>query len=276
VLTVWEFFTDEKKNPKLLVRFRESSLGIISVACVNVTGETPDVRIFASSLDGYIRVYSFTQGRLIGRIKRTGTAINWQLGCHGNLICTGTNSGEPVLYSYTPGEDAKQTVKFIASQDKFILATAFSPDGSQIAVGYAGKNPLITIYDAKSGEKIKDLKGPSDAIRKLAFDHTGKHLFAASQDLRVHLFEIEEGKIVYELSGHRGWVTSVSVSADNQRVASVSTDGRLKIWDVKTKQNLVTFPHDGPVWDCAYSPSGKYVATCCEDGQLYVYSITAR
>jgi len=273
-LSIWEFFAGGE--PKCIAEHRESSLGVISITAVETAD---DVYIVASGLDGYIRVYSYKEGILLNTIF-AGTC--WQVTCHGDNIATGNEAGEVLTYnltaSHTKQKDgtSEPVQKFDGACKNFILAAQYSPDGQTLAVGYAkGKDkqhPYVCIYDAETGEERKQIQGCCDSIRHLHW--VGKYLFAASQDLRVHIMDVEEGKTVYQMSGHRGWVTSVSVSPDQQRVASVSTDGRLKIWDISKGECTTTCQnHEGPVWDCAYSPTGRHLATVAEDGFIYCYSI---
>jgi len=273
-LSVWEFYSTS--DTKLLLKFKDARLGVISVDCAQ---KDSDILILSSSLDGYIRVYSFQQGSLLHSIC-CGGANCWQISCFGDTVATGTNAGETVIHSLLPPIEGMEVEprKFSPTHNSFILSTQFSPDGKQIAVGYSkgkdGKHPTVCIYDSESGELNAEIHGPCDSIRDLNWGGTSKYLFVASNDLRVHIIDVEQSKVVYIMSGHRGWVTSVSVSPDQQSVASVSTDGRLKIWDISTGQARVTCQnHEGPVWDCAYSPTGRHLATCGEDGHIYCYMI---
>jgi len=273
-LSIWEFFADN--NPKCLAEHRESSLGIVSISAIE---KGDDIHILASCLDGHIRVYSYQESRLLNDIF-VGTC--WQITCSGDNVATGNQAGEVMIYNVTSKhpkrkDGTSEPVKqFDGECNNFILSAQYSPNGETLAVGYAkGKDkahPYVCIYDAETGEQRKIIQGCCDSIRHLHW--VGKYLFAASQDLRVHIMDVEEGKTCYQMSGHRGWVTSVSVSPDQQRVASVSTDGRLKIWEISKGECTTTCQnHEGPVWDCAYSPTGRHLATVAEDGFIYCYSI---
>lgn len=273
-LSVWEFLPAGEAN--LLQKFKEARLGVVSV---DYAQNESDILILSSSLDGYIRIYSFQRGCLLHSIC-CGSANCWQISCYGNQVATGTNTGETVIYNMLPSSEGMEVEprKFPPVHDCFTLATQFSPDGKQLAIGYSkgkdGSHPTVCIYDTATGNLKSEISGPCDSIRDLNWGGTSKYLFVASNDLRVHIVDVEESKVVYIMSGHRGWVTSVSVSPDQQSVASVSTDGRLKIWDISTGQTSVTCQnHEGPVWSCKYSPTGRHLATCGEDGYIYCYTI---
>lgn len=264
---IWEFFPNAE--PKCLAEHRETSLGIVSITAVE---KGDDIHLLASALDGYIRVYSFQENKLLNTIF-AGTC--WQITCFGDNVATGNESGNVLVYNMT-SQHSKQkngtsmpVKKFEGKSKNFILSAQYSPNGDTLAVG---NGDCVCIYDTESGDLRKVIEGCCGRIRHLHW--VGKYLFAASQDLRVHIMDVEEGKTVYQMSGHRGWVTSVSVSPDQQRVASVSTDSRLKIWDISKGECTTTSQnHEGPVWDCAYSPTGRHLATVGEDGHIYCYAI---
>jgi len=275
-LCVWEFFDEEEEqDSQLLHKWRDNTLQIVSI---DIAQREADVLILSSSLDGNIRVYSFVQGTLVNRIS-CGSCQCWQISVFGNMVATGTNTGVPVIHEIVPStEEPREPIRLEAGQKGFALSTQFSKDGTKLAVGYAkengGRQPNICVYDVESETKILDITGPCDSIRQIQWGATSEYMFVASQDLRVHFVVVKEGRIKYQFSGHRGWVSAVTISPDQQRIASASTDGRLKVWEITTGQPVVTCQnHEGAVWDCSYSPTGEYLATCGEDGWLYCYRI---
>jgi hypothetical protein len=68
------------------------------------------------------------------------------------------------------------------------------------------------------------------------------------------------------LSGHRDAINSVSFSPDGQTLATASWDSRVKLWDVKTGKELLTFfGHTKAVRSVSFSPDSKILATASDE-----------
>ena len=65
------------------------------------------------------------------------------------------------------------------------------------------------------------------------------------------------------LKGHADWILSMAFSPDGATLASVSSDGPVKLWDVKTRRNIATLSEGGALnffVSVAFSPDGATLA----------------
>ena len=68
------------------------------------------------------------------------------------------------------------------------------------------------------------------------------------------------------LTGHKGWVRSLTVSPDGKVLVSASDDQTIKFWDLSTGRNFRTLKgHTGGVRCVAFSPDGKRLASASWD-----------
>ena len=68
------------------------------------------------------------------------------------------------------------------------------------------------------------------------------------------------------MTGHSAAVYATSLSPDSKFALSCSGDSSVRLWDVTSGDNVVTYKgHNFPVWDVCFSPLGHYFATASHD-----------
>lgn len=73
---------------------------------------------------------------------------------------------------------------------------------------------------------------------------------------------------------HEDWVNAISWSKSDNRIASASRDGVIKVWDAFTGKNLVTYrEHRSGVNDVAWSFKDKYIASAGQDKTVKVHEV---
>lgn len=77
------------------------------------------------------------------------------------------------------------------------LSLALSPDGRTLAVGYAPYD--IILWDARTGERLKLLKGHSNWVVSLAFSADSQRLVSGAGDSTVRVWDVPSGKEIGRL-----------------------------------------------------------------------------
>jgi WD40 repeat protein len=95
----------------------------------------------------------------------------------------------------------------------------------------------------------------------VAFGPDGQ-LAAVSADFTIEIRQIEEtgsGRKICTLPGHDWTIREVVFSPDARfsRLASVSADGTMRIWDVTAGRKLIEFPRADDVYAVAFSREGR-------------------
>ena len=80
---------------------------------------------------------------------------------------------------------------------------------------------------------------------------------------------LSSGCELRSLVGHTSLVAQIVLFDHGQRLASVSDDQTLKIWDLGTGVCLATFYADGPLSTCAVAPDGQKFVTGGESGKVF-------
>jgi general transcriptional corepressor TUP1 len=117
-----------------------------------------------------------------------------------------------------------------------VCCVKFSKDGKKLATG---SNKAAQIFDVETGKKLMGLpemdvsSNKEDSyVRSVCFSPDGNFLVSGAEDKTVKVWDIEEKKLKYSLTGHDLDIYSLDYSCDNKTVVSGSGDGKAKIWNV--------------------------------------------
>jgi hypothetical protein len=92
-----------------------------------------------------------------------------------------------------------------------------------------------------------------------AFGPDGKSALTGCQDNTVRLWDVETGRCLQVLEGHRNCVFSVAWSVDHLKALSGSGDNTVRLWDMDSGCCLrVLGGHTGHVMSVAFSADGHY------------------
>jgi WD40 repeat protein len=166
------------------------------------------------------------------------------------------------------------------------LGAAFSPDARYLATpGAAGR---VKLWDAAGLQLVRILKSRASDVWTVAFSPDGRRLAAGSavwdqgkRSGEVSVWDPENGQFIQTLLGHTDLVFGVAFSPDGTRLASGSRDGRVKVWDAGTGQEVHTFTHvpraetnkNTAVHQVAFSPDGRVLASAGDDYTVKLWDV---
>jgi WD40 repeat protein len=79
-------------------------------------------------------------------------------------------------------------------------------------------------------------------------------------------------KLRHTLRGHEGWINRIAWSPDGRKLASVSNDRTVRIWDAGTGEALQSFKADRRVLSVAWSPDSKQLAAGGADARIRLWN----
>jgi WD40 repeat protein len=123
-----------------------------------------------------------------------------------------------------------------------ILPVAWSPDGSRIAYGDRNGESGVYVVDALSGAFVTEVVSSFDSITALAWHPDGHSLATGTMaDSAIYVTHIPTGYFT-RMDGHPSAIRSLDWSADGNTLASASTDGTVRIWDMRALPDLSGTP----------------------------------
>jgi WD40 repeat protein len=149
------------------------------------------------------------------------------------------------------------------------------PDGR--LAGAQGR--AICLWDARSGEEVASIEGPSGWITALAVLPDGRLVSAGLGSSRsearvatIHLWDPQTGRELARLEGHTDRVEALAVLPD-RRLASGADDGTIRIWDLQTGREVARLEsRTERLRALAVLPDGRLASTA-GDGAIRIFDL---
>ena len=120
----------------------------------------------------------------------------------------------------------------------------------------------IKIIDTTNGKVVQSLPSTNRSFTQLAFDGSGNRLVYADLDHGINVWDLQQNKKLLRMLGHTTFITGIALSPDSSRIASCSSGGRVKVWDIETGAELMSFTPKRNLTEIRFSPDGKWLGSC--------------
>ena len=149
-------------------------------------------------------------------------------------------------------------VAVLPSGSRFTIAT----DSNEVILtdSGTGKSELLKIAGVRQGYMAVS---PDGRIR-MCIDGAGIVQFA----------DLERSKLLRSVEAHRDNGRWVTFSPDGKLAASASEN--VILWDARTQTRIAALEHDSLVWNCAFSPDGRWLVSTHADGAILVWDVADR
>jgi WD40 repeat protein len=233
--------------------------GFLSDTWVGAVAFSPSGRLLAAasrmSAEKMLRVWKVDTGEVtafeLPRTTETGADVGFEDNVQ-NLWFT----DEETLYTVGPAWFLRWNLKDGSSEevlplDYQVRIAAASADGQRvlmIADEVEGFSTHVCatpqLWDLKA-EAFEELPFLGSCVRKIALDPGGQVAVTGDGDGIIRVGRVSGGE-PHLLVGHEGAIEAVAISPDLRWVASVGTDGTLRLWPMPEldKPPLHTLPHD--------------------------------
>ncbi len=164
-----------------------------------------------------------------------------------------------------------------------VTSLAYHDTNQLLAAGYA--NGTIKIWDINTRTVIVEFNGHKTTVSVLEFDSQGVKLVSGSADCNIIVWDLIGEVGLYKLTSHRNQITglkfikkklsnSIIHDEEDEWLVSISKDGLIKLWDLKTKYCVEThIASSKEAWSLAIDLNFEYIITGGEDNKLKVWEI---
>lgn len=150
---------------------------------------------------------------------------------------------------------------------------SYSPNGRYLAT--ASKERTIRIFDTNSWKCLKMIEtGANDSYSVVFNTNNDRILVTLPSSVKEFDFDGNELK---NFTGHRRTITAADYSPDNKRIASVSYDKTIRLWDIVNEPEKAIFQpiyrHHDEVTDVDFRRDGKRIASSSLDGTFKIWNV---
>ena len=242
-------------------------------------------RLVSGGIDGTLRLWDVRKKPPIGSPLTSsdrghfGRVISVAWSPDGTKILSGGSDGTVLLWDARTGKRVGEEPIWGHGHDPVlgrVSSVAFSPDGTKFLS--SGLNGRLRLWNTQTRQPIE----VSEMIHRglgasAVFSQDGTMLLSggANTEGTVQLWNAQSGVKIGDSLKHNASVTSVAFSRDGTKFLSGGRDGRLKLWNVQTREQISTSPlkHEGGVTSLAFSPDGTKVLSGGEDGALRLWNV---
>jgi WD40 repeat protein len=258
-------------NPRTVQRLHALASG---PGLVTEVAYSPDSALVAAAFKngdaaGEVRVWRADTGEPLATLAAIGRGVE-RVAFSPDGSCLLTTSGDATVAVWEPRTGRQLMAVASGYHGAFVAAGAvFGLAGTRVAYR------MPHLLDAKTGAVATTLR-PQGHVTCLAASPNGLVRAAGMAIGSIDLADFATGKRIAMLIGHRAAVRALAFSADGRRLAAGSTDGSVRLWDVRSSPNAATAirvfsGHEGVVETVLFSPDGRRIVTASRDGTARIW-----
>jgi WD40 repeat protein len=153
-----------------------------------------------------------------------------------------------------------------------IYNASLSPDGHFVVTSHPRGNDLY-VYDANSGEVIRQVDGIEDTFNNLEFSPNGEQVLLSTYDGNVYIVDVLEGEIDRRFQAKQGSITSVDWDPSGKYLLTAGKDNTARVWLADTGEQLLMVRHGNKLRSAEVSPDGATFITGSDDFKIRIWDL---
>jgi guanine nucleotide-binding protein subunit beta-2-like 1 protein len=242
------------------------------VTCLAVSAERPD-QLISGSRDKSVIVWNLTREdpahfgvpkrSLVGHSHYVEDVV---ISSDGQFALSASWDSTLRLWDLNTGATTKRFV----GHDKDVLSVAFSADNRQIVS--ASRDKTIKLWNTLGECKwtINQEGSHTEWVSCVRFSPSVSQptVVSCGWDGLVKVWNLSNLKLRSNLAGHKGYVSSVTISPDGSLCASGGRDGTAFLWDLTEGKNLYSLDAGSVINALCFSPNRYWLCAATEKNVL--------
>jgi WD40 repeat protein len=188
---------------------------------------------------------------------------------NGGRFITSSYSGKVIVWD----ADTKKPLFLLKGNTSDILSLAMNPINNNIAGG--GKDGKIIVWD-QSGKVLMNFIAHDTEIKTVSYNAEGTKLISAS-GTDIKIWDGNNFNPLGTIRPASKSVRAISVSCNLDKIAVVTGDKLVEIWDAEKLSKDYDLPQAGhDIQSVGFSPDDRYVAVGGKDGSLSMINLATR
>jgi len=160
---------------------------------------------------------------------------------------------------------------------KDVLSVAFSADNRQIVSGSRDKTIKLWNTLGECKYTIDGEGSHSEWVSCVRFSPSTHNplIVSSGWDKVVKVWNLNNCKLRTELSGHRGYVNTVTVSPDGSLCASGGKDGTAMLWDLNEGKHLYSLDAGDIIHSLVFSPN-RYWLCAATSSSIKIWDLESK
>lgn len=190
----------------------------------------------------------------------------------GSMLASTSKDSTVVIYDTTSWERITRLAHHHGSSGEVgVCYVAWSPDDQYIISCSQGKD--VIIYEARTGNRIGRIDHFEHPVTTAAWSPDGQSFVIGSQDSKrpLGLYQLSDQSQIHQWIGDGSSnirVNDCSISADGSRLAAVTMDNRVLVYDFQTRSKVAEWMMEDKLMCVSLSHDGKNILISMNEGRL--------
>ena len=218
-------------------------------------------RLLTAGSEPVVRVWDAASGQLLAPLPHNNSGTYATFSPDGRQVLSVSRDPIARLWDLSPLSPGSLRLEH---HDE-VHNAEFSRDGTRVLT--ASADQVARAWDTATARPVTPwLHDPAtdrNAHFAAKFSPNGR-LVVTAGSFRARIYDAAQGHLECFLPNGTNWVRCATFSPDSQRVVTASQDHTARVWNALTGQPISpALQHPSPVWDAAFSPDGRRLATVC-------------
>ena len=154
--------------------------------------------------------------------------------------------------------ETREVEKTISKFRDLVHCVNYREDGKLIITG--SEDGAMKVFDVATRTPLRVFKGHVGTVKVTKFSPLKTQVISGGNDKTLRQWDLVTQQPITVIHAHQDYIRQAVTSNSSPNMwATGSYDHTIKLWDLRNKENIITFNHNLPVEDLVIFPTGSIV-----------------